>query len=230
MEKKYSLNTRDGEIVSIEVDGVQYNDLDEIPDLEDRAKVEMLMTNTMDDGFGEDFDREFEDEFRQLERQSAKFPALIVGIFALIAVILLAIAVISGGSTARRQAREASTPGQVVDVVMRRYQDTETQEINEYYYPVVEFSLPNGRLRTVQLSEGSWPAAYAKGDAVTVLYDPQQPNSARIQSASSTLLAWIGPGITGVVGLAFLAAAIFAWWFLKPEPVQAEAASSANSG
>jgi hypothetical protein len=201
MEKKYSLNTRDGEIVSIEVDGVQYSDLDEIPDPEDRAKVEMLMTNAMDDGFGEDFDREFEQDFRELERQSAKFPILIVGIFALIAVIMLAIAIVSGVSTLRSQAMEVGAPGQVVDVVMRRYQDPETQQIDEIYYPVVEFGLPNGSLRTVQLSEGSWPAAYAKGDPVTVLYDPQQPNNARIQSSSSTLLAWILPGITGLVGL-----------------------------
>ena len=94
MEKKYSLNTRDGEIVSIEIDGVEYSNTDEIPDPEDRAKVEMLITNTIEDGFGEDFDREFEEEFRQLERQSAKFPYLIVGIFAVIAIILLSIAVI----------------------------------------------------------------------------------------------------------------------------------------
>jgi len=228
MEKKYSINTRDGEVVSIEVDGVQYDTPDEILDPEDRAKIEMLMSGSLEDGFGEDFDREFEEEFRQLERDSAKFPYLIVGVFLTIAVIMLAIAAVSGISTTRYQAREASAPGQVVDVVMRSYQDTDTQEINEYYYPVVEFRLPNGNLRTVQLSEGSWPAAYSEGDPVTVLYDPQQPNNARIQSGSSTLLAWILPGITGTVGLAFLAAAIFVWWFLKPEPAQTEEASSGS--
>ena len=230
MEKKYSLNTRDGEIVSIEIDGVEYSNTDEIPDPEDRAKVEMLITNTIEDGFGDDFDGEFEEEFRQLERQSAKFPYLIVGIFAVIAIILLSIAVISGANTIRRHAREVSAPGQVVDMVVRRYQDPDTQQVDKYYYPVVEFNLPNGNLRTVQLSEGSWPAAYAIGDPITVLYDPQQPNNARIQSSSSTLLAWIGPGITGLVGLAFLAAAICTWWFLKPEPAEVKAASDSSSG
>jgi hypothetical protein len=109
----------------------------------------------------------------------------------------------------------------VVDVVLRRYQATDTREYEEFYYPVVEFNLPDETLKTVQLSEGSWPAAYEKGDPVTILYDPQQPNNARIQSASSNFLVWILPGITGLVGAAFLAAALVARWFLRSKPEEA---------
>ncbi len=218
MEKKYSVSTEDGEIVSIEVDGVQYSNPGEISDPEDRAEIEKLLAGSMDSGFGDDFDRQFEADFRQLESQSVKFPSLILGIFLTVAVIMLVIAAISGVSAARKQAREESTSGQVVDMVLRSYRDAETQAINEYYYPVVEFSLPDASRRTVQLSEGSWPAAYAKGDAVTVLYDPQRPNDARIQSTSSTLLAWILPGITGLLAIAFLGATFLVHWITKPEP------------
>ena len=41
-----------------------------------------------------------------------------------------------------------------------------------------------------------------------VLYDPEHPLEARIQSMGSSLLMWILPGITGILGLAFLGAVI----------------------
>jgi hypothetical protein len=224
MAKKYSINMEDGKVVSVEVDGVQYDRPDQVQDAEDRAKIEMLMSKSMENEFGDDFDKEFEEEFRQLERDSARFPIVIVAVFLIIAVIMLAIAAISGFNTGRALSKEESAPGRVTDLVVRQYQDTNQQVSQEYYYPVVEFNLPSGSLRKVQLSEGSWPPAYEIGDAVTILYDPEHPNNARIKSTSSTILMWILPGITGTVGVAFLAAALFAGWFLKPKPAQAQPA------
>jgi hypothetical protein len=224
MAKKYSINTENDEIVSIEVDGVQYDSPDQIPDPEDRAKIEMLMSKSMEDSFGDDFDKEFEEEFRQLERDSAHFPIVIVAVFLTIAVIMLAIAAVSGISAGRALSKEVSAPGRVIDLVVRQYQETNQQVIQEYYYPVVEFNLPSGSLRRVQLSEGSWPSAYEIGDAVTILYDPEHPNNARIKSTSSSILVWILPGVTGIVGVAFLAAALFTGWFLKPKPAQDQSA------
>ena len=156
-----------------------------------------------------------------MERQSVKFPPLIVAIFAIIAVIALAIAVISGISAGRRMAREQSASGQVVDLNVRtslggKNSQGTYQPPQDYYYPVVEFSLPNGTRKTVQLSEGSWPPAYEKGEQVTILYDPEKPINARIQSTSSNILMWLLPGITGIVGLAFLIAAVIVGWFFKP--------------
>ena len=214
MEKKYSISMENDEIVSIEVDGVRYESSDQIPDAEDRAKIEMLMSKSVEHDFGADFD----EEFRQLERDSKRFPILIVGVFLIISVIMLAIAVVSGISTSRAHAREKTAPGRVVDLVERTSRVSDQQEGGVFYYPVVEFRLPDQTLQTVQLSEGSWPPAYGKGDAVTILYDPQQPHNARIQSTSSTILAWLVTGITGIVGMAFLAAALFTGWFLKQEP------------
>jgi hypothetical protein len=145
----------------------------------------------------------------------------------LIALITLTIAVIAGISAGRRAAREQSAPGRVVDLTLRtspggRNSQGTYEAPQDYYYPVVEFTLANGELKTVQLSEGSWPPAYEKGEEVTILYDPSKPIDARIQSLSSNILMWLLPGITGVVGVAFLSAAVFVGWFLRPSSLKVE--------
>jgi hypothetical protein len=104
----------------------------------------------------------------------------------------------------RQTAKEQAVPGRVVDLTVRSSYDSSTNETSQYSYPTVEFTVPGGGPRTVQLSEGEWPPSYEVGDAVTIRYDPDQPRRARIQSFSSTLLMWILPGITGTVGIAFL--------------------------
>jgi uncharacterized membrane protein len=224
MAKKYSVNVENDEVVSVEVDGVIYEHPDQIPDPEDRAKILQLMSETTDEEFDAEFDKAFEnfdEEFRELEKQSAKFPTLIVAVFLLVAVITLAIAIISAVSTARAVEKEQSASGRVVDMVIRTsrggYDSQGTyQAPQDYYYPVVDFTLPDGTRKTVQLSEGSWPPAYEKGEKVTILYDPEKPINARIQSTSSNILKWLLPGITSTVGVAFLMAAVFVGWFFKP--------------
>jgi hypothetical protein len=208
MSKKYSINIEDEQVVSVEIDGVVYEDPDQIPDQEDRARIIQLMDGSSEDDFDEifdqEFDREFEAEFQELQRRSARFPTLIVAIFLGVALIMLAVAAISAFNSFRRLSREESAPGQVVDLVLRRYQPDSSQDSREFYYPVVEFNLPDGSRQHIQLSEGSWPPAYSVGEPVTVLYDPGNPQEARIQSGSSTLLMWILPAITGTIGVAFL--------------------------
>lgn len=200
MSKKYSVNVENDEIISVEVDGIQYDSPEQIPDDADREKILELLSMSG----SEDFDKEFEAEFRELERQSAGAPKIIISIFLAIGVLMLVIALLSTVSTVRSLTREESAPGQVVDMTMRQSRDSETQVVNEYYYPVVEFNLPDGTHKRVQLSEGSWPPEYEVGQPVTVLYDPEKPLDARIRSVSSTILQWILPGITGIVGVVFL--------------------------
>jgi hypothetical protein len=67
------------------------------------------------------------------------------------------------------------------------------------------------------MSEGSNIPSYEKGDKVTVLYEPEHPLDARIKSASSTVLMWILPGITGILGLAFAGAVWMVGRFLLTE-------------
>jgi hypothetical protein len=217
MAKKYSVNVENDEVVSMEVDGIEYQDPDQIPDEADREKILELISQSGDEGFGDAFDQEFEAEFQALERQTAKAPKIIVSVFLGIAALMLVIALVSTVSTIRRLSRETSAPGQVVDMTVRQSYDSETKVTNEYYYPVVEFTLPDGTPKRVQLSEGSWPPEYEIGQPVTVLYDPGKPLNARIRSGSSTMLQWILPGITGIVGVAFLGITLTVRRFLFPD-------------
>lgn len=220
--KQYSVKVEDGEVVAIEIDGVRYTDLAEIPDEQDRAAVRRLIDSPEAD--------EFAEVDREAREAAQRVPPVIVGIFGGLAGLLLAIAAVWTYSTWQAQARELSAPGQVVEVV-ERYSagiasDSQRTAVPQpYYYPVVEFYTPDERLHHVQLAEGSWPAEYEKGQAVTVMYDPAQPLRARIQSTSSTVLQWIGPGILGLLGLCFAIAAGAVAWFLLPraEPVEAPA-------
>ena len=220
MEKRYSVQMEDDRVVSVEVDGVQYDDPDQIPDDEDRRKILELIAKSSDENFGKDFDKEFDEEFRELERQSAQFPKVIISVFLIVAAIMLVIAAISTISTIRKLSHEESAPGQVVDMTVRQSYDDETQVVNEYYYPVVEFNLPDDTHKRVQLSEGSWPPEYEIGEPVTVLYDPEHPLDARIKSFSSTMLMWILPGITGIMGVVFLSVTLLVWRFLGSDTAE----------
>jgi hypothetical protein len=54
------------------------------------------------------------------------------------------------------------------------------------------------------------------GDEVTVLYDPEHPLEARIKSFGSSALLWVLPGITGILGVAFLGAVIAVQKLMSP--------------
>lgn len=137
---------------------------------------------------------------------------VVATVFAGVSVVLLIVAVVSGVLTARHQAREVRVAGHVVSMTPRTVEvprdssdaDRRRGGIDrEYFYPVVEFVLPDGTKKQVQTAEGSWPPAYETGQAVTVLYDGNHPLDARIESAGGTLLHWTWTLITGALGLAF---------------------------
>lgn len=209
-KKKYSINWENDEPVSFEVDGVTYDSLDDVPGERDRDKLAAMMDAAAEDEFfeGVKFD---EKEFEELRKraENPNIEKLILGIFGGVGALMLLIAGISSFLNIQKIAREESAPGRVVDVVVRRELINEENDIvREFYYPVVEFIPIDGRKRTVQVSEGSDYAFYEKGDEIIVRYDPDHPLDARIKSASSDALMWILPVITGILGIAFVGAAI----------------------
>lgn len=208
-KRKYSINWENGEPTSFEVDGALYESLDQVPDDADREKLTAMMDGSLD--------RQFEKEFEAHRKDSARAQKLILGIFSGVSALMLLIAAISSFSAISKMSKEESAQGYVVDVVMRReYVNEEDRVVNEYYYPVVEFTASDGRRRSVQMSEGSWPPSYEVGDEVTVRYDPDHPLDARIASAGSNALMWILPGITGILGLGFLGAVLIARSVMSP--------------
>jgi len=202
--KKYSINWEDDLPVSFEVNGVQYENLEDVPDEADRYRLESMLDSSMGAEFN---DPEFEQMMKETQQiDSASTEKLIVRIFTGVAVLLLMIAGFSTFTTLQKLGREKSAPGVVVEVVKQRHVDIETDNVSYYYYPVVEFKAEDGKRRTIQLNEGSNPPSHDTGDEVTILYEPENPNDARIKSIGSSALMWILPGITGVLGAAFLGA------------------------
>jgi hypothetical protein len=83
---------------------------------------------------------------------------------------------------------------------MLRFQDREGT--GYVYAPVVRFATAEGR--TIEFHSGTrtYPPAYRKGETVTVVYDPDEPQSAAIRGFISL---WLGPLIAGFIGFVFLA-------------------------
>ncbi len=204
--KTYSINWEDDEPVSFEVDGMQYENLEDVPDESDRRKLEAMMDATE----SAEFDAEFEKAEQEIQQnQGVAIEKIILPIFTGVAVLMLLIAGISSAMNIMKMNREESAPGVVTDVKMERsYVNEQDRVVQEFYYPVVQFVASDGKRRNIQMSEGSYPASYEVGDEVVVLYEPDHPIDARIKSMSSAALMWILPGITGILGIGFLVAVL----------------------
>ncbi|MGC9041514.1 MAG: DUF3592 domain-containing protein, partial [Roseiflexus sp.] len=94
--------------------------------------------------------------------------------------------------------------GAVVEVISRT--STRSGERKTLFYAVVEFRTANGETIRFEDTMGSNPPAYRVGDAVEVLYDPQTPQSAMIDSwwiwMPSTIVMVVGGSFAVIGGLA----------------------------
>ena len=218
--RKYSINWENEEPVSFEVDGVLYESVDEIPDEADREKITAMMDGSLDQQFESDlekFDRGFQKDWEAHKKTAVQAEKIILGVFSGVAVLMLLIALISSASALRRLSSEESALGRVVEIIHRReYVNEEDGVVDDYYFPVVEYVSADGRQHSVQMTEGSSTPPHEIGDEVTVLYNPEHPLDARIQSFGSSLLMWIWPGITGILGLAFLVAVLAVRKLMSP--------------
>lgn len=78
------------------------------------------------------------------------------------------------------------------------------------YYPVVRYQTKEGKNVTVTSLSGSYPAPYKRGDHVTILYDPENPRRAKIESFSSM---WLAPILGfGIGGILFVTGAVILMW------------------
>jgi hypothetical protein len=235
--RKYSIHWENDEPASFEVDGVLYESLDDIPDEADRDKITAMMDASYDGSLDQefekefrDFDREFQKDWEAHRKSSANAEKIIIGVFAGVAVLMLLIAFLSSASAILKINREERAPGRVVEIVERReYVNEEDRIVQDYYYPVVEYVSADGGPHTVHMTEGSSVPQYEVGDQVTVLYNPERPLDARIESLGSFALMWIWPGITGILGLAFLGAVLIVRTVMSPEQAE-EGHSGSSSG
>ena len=206
-KKKYSINWEDDTAVSYEVNGVEYKSLDDVPNEDDRLKLEAMIDSTED----AEFDAQFEKMGKEAQpTNETPIENIILPIFTGVAVLMLLIAGIASFNNMMKINREASAPGRVTDMTKQLEYDSQyhNRVISEAYFPVVEFTASDGKHRSVQLSEGSFPPAYEVGNEVTILYEPDHPLNARIKSFASSAGMWILPTITGILGIGFLVAVL----------------------
>ncbi len=205
-KKKYSINWEDDLPVSFEVDGIQYESLDDVPDETDRVKLEAMMDATAD----AEFDAEFEKIEKEMQQnQGTPIEKIILPIFTGVAILMLLITAVASVSNIMKISREESAPGRVTDVTMERsYVNEQDRVVEEFYYPVVQYVASDGKRRNVKMSEGSSSPSYEVGDQVIVLYEPEHPLDARIKSFGSAAGMWILPVITGIIGIGFLVAVL----------------------
>lgn len=158
-------------------------------------------------------------EFAELEkageeafRKGPNVGRIVSNVFLAVGLLLLVITVPLFLYTRQWIAAEVTAPGVVVENVLRHVVPSPSEDgsrsagSSDLYYAVVEFRIADGTLKRVEMSEGNWPKAYEEGEKVTVRYDPEKPIHARLGGGGP--LDFLGPLITGFLGLLFSAVAI----------------------
>jgi hypothetical protein len=128
--------------------------------------------------------------------------------FVLIGGGMIALAVKAKRRRARWEAAATRTSGEVTDL---RWQSAgQAGDRNLLAFPVLRFSLPDGRTVETQSTWGTNPPAAKPGARVTVLYDPAAPTSASLPAGNaSSIVSGVIAAIGGVLIAVGLAAAAF---------------------
>ena len=88
--------------------------------------------------------------------------------------------------------------------VVRSFEQVESgdSDVPPASYPVIQFHTPDGKAHDFQSNVGS---SWGVGQRVEVLYDPDTPSRARVNSFPAL---WLGPALSGGVGLLLLGALV----------------------
>jgi hypothetical protein len=122
------------------------------------------------------------------------------GFFA-IGVVALVVGVVTLVRTVQFVQRAEHATGTVID--LSRETDSEGSVT---FYPVVRFTTGVGKTIEFKSSSGSSPPSHSEGDTVDVLYDPDDPNDARL---SGLFDLWLLPAVALALGVAFLGVTAF---------------------
>lgn len=124
-------------------------------------------------------------------------------IFALVGSLFVVFGLRSTNALRRFRRTAERAPGVVLDLVLDAAGPRGDR--SWIYFPIVRYSLPDGRVVDFRSPQGSVPAAVRKGQQVTVLYDPANPKNARLEGVLSGGCLY---GIFVVLGVAFILLAV----------------------
>jgi hypothetical protein len=136
------------------------------------------------------------------------------------------------GITGIFQAKQAAdqytrSPGKVVGNDYLGITDLEDSTRTSWaYYPVVRFTSDSGQEFTFTDGVGTYPPEFEAGEIVEVLYDPEQPQQAKIDSWKRV---WFAPfWISGIGLLPIIALLGWAVWRYQREEKQMAASRRQN--
>jgi Protein of unknown function (DUF3592) len=138
---------------------------------------------------------EWSSKWRDGRQYRASPRALVIsGVVSLaVALGVLVAAMVTWNTTNNFVQNAVSVPGTVTGLAQERDDHNEST----LYAPVFAFTTQDGRTQSVTSGVYSHPADYHVGDRVTVLYNPAEPSSARIDSFWQT---WFLPAFLAVMG------------------------------
>jgi hypothetical protein len=115
----------------------------------------------------------------------------------LVGFVLLGLAAFFTWRTSAFIQRSQTATGIVTALVPVTSRDSDSKQTTDYA-PVFSFRTENGQTYTVTSSTSSNPPSFAVNEDVTVLYDPADPQQARIDSF---VQLWLVPVILGSIGI-----------------------------
>ncbi|MEH2067024.1 MAG: DUF3592 domain-containing protein [Nostoc sp.] len=122
-------------------------------------------------------------------KEDTKFLLLFGSIFGGVGSVFAVIGIIIGMNTRSYVANAIPAQGTVIDLVEHSSVDSDGH-YSYAYYPIVQFTTHAGEPTVFESNSGSDPPGYTRGDRVEVLYRPDKPGSAKI---NSWLSLWLLP-------------------------------------
>ncbi|MBW4560130.1 MAG: DUF3592 domain-containing protein [Mojavia pulchra JT2-VF2] len=132
--------------------------------------------------------------------EDSKFMRLFGSVFGGIGSIFAVTGIMIGLNTHSFVATAIPAQGTIINLVQRSSTDSKGRS-SSVYYPVVKFSTQSGETKVFESDTGSNPPGFTKGQQVEVLYSPQKPDSAKINSWS---YLWLLPVIFTGLGSTFM--------------------------
>ncbi|WP_445638238.1 DUF3592 domain-containing protein [Nostoc sp. DSM 114161] len=135
--------------------------------------------------------------------KDTKFFLIFGSIFAGIGIIIAVTGIIIGLNTRSFVAAAIPAQGTIIELVQRW--STDNGRSSYVYYPVVQYTTRSGESTVFESNTGANPPQFTKGQQVKILYIPDKPDSATIDSwvslwLSTLILTGLGSIFTLVGG------------------------------
>ena len=116
--------------------------------------------------------------------------------------ILVGLALIAGGGYLAYQRSGTTLQGERTEGTVIRLREKERDPgESPMIYHVFKFKAQDGQAYTVEGAVGSTSGTYVVGEKIPVVYDPDRPREARIDSFSEM---WMGPLVIFLMGFIFV--------------------------